>query len=136
MLSECCLPPHLFIILNPRSLKKFKIDIGEMEDTAHTHPHHESLFPSLTPFSESQLAASLFLGVLYTFPPQRRILLLKWRENSFRHTIVVCCSVLSGIVFKTGKIYLKLSSHSLCTVKKSLCYLIFCFLTSLTGFIP
>lgn len=95
-LSGCCLPSHLFIILNPRSLKKFKIDSGEMEDTAHVHPHHESLFPSLTPFSESQLAASLSLGVSYTFPPQWRILLLKWRENSFRHTIVVCCSVLSG----------------------------------------
>lgn len=61
-----------------------------MEDTAHTYPYHESLFPSLTPpFSESQLAVFLSLGVLYTFPPQWRILLLKWRENSVRHTIVV-----------------------------------------------
>lgn len=61
-----------------------------MEDTAHTYPYHKSLFPCLTPpFSESQLAVSLSLGVLYTFPPQWRILLLKWRENSVRYTIVV-----------------------------------------------
>ena len=60
-----------------------------MEDIAHTYPYHESLFPSLTPpFSESQLAMFLSLGVLYTFSPSMEDSPFKM-ENSVRHTIVV-----------------------------------------------